>query len=63
LDIVVNKLLDFQGRDLACEENAQALEHLHHAREALMRRRRRREEQGVVGSQKPHQAEAGAFTS
>lgn len=56
LDIVVNRLLDFQGRDLACAENAEALEHLHLAREALLRRRRIREEQGVLNTQKPHQS-------
>lgn len=50
-----DKLLDFQGRDLACEENATALYHLDLAREALMNRRRRREIQGVLGQQSPHQ--------
>ncbi len=54
LDVVVDKLLAFQGRDLACEENAEALEHLHLAREALVRRRRHREEQGVINTQKAH---------
>ncbi len=56
IDVLVEKLLDFQGRDLACAENAEALEHLHFAREALVRRRRRREEQGVVNTQKPHES-------
>ncbi len=60
LDIVVNRLLDFQGRDLACEENDEALEHLHLAREALLRRRRAREEQGVLNTQKPHRTAAAA---
>lgn len=54
LEVVVNRLLDFQGRDLACAENAEALEHLHLAREALLRRRKLREEQGVINTQKPH---------
>lgn len=58
LEIVVNRLLDFQGRDLACEENAEALEHLHLAREAMLRRRRTREEQGVINTQKQHQTPA-----
>ena len=57
LEIVVNRLLDFQGRDLACAENAEALEHLHLAREALLKRRRIREQQGVINTQKPHQSE------
>ena len=56
IDVLVEKLQDFQGRDLACAENAEALEHLHFAREALVRRRRRREEQGVVNTQKPHES-------
>lgn len=54
LDLLVNKLLDFQGRDLACEENATALYHLDLAREALIARRRKREQQGVLGTAKPH---------
>ena len=54
IDVVVNKLLDFQGRDLACEENAIALHHLDLAREALMLRSRRRVQQGVVGTREKH---------
>ncbi|MCG9895200.1 MAG: hypothetical protein MH204_06970 [Fimbriimonadaceae bacterium] len=56
IDIVVNKLLDFQGRDLACEENATALYHLDMAREALQLRRRRREMQGLLGRQEKHRS-------
>lgn len=56
IDVAVDRLLDFQGRDLACEENAEALEHLYLAREALISRRRRREQQGVIWTQKPHQS-------
>lgn len=54
LEVVVTRLLDFQGRDLACAENAEALEHLHQAREALLKRRRTREQQGVINTQKAH---------
>lgn len=54
IDIVVEKLLDFQGRDLACEENATALYHLDLAREALLLRRRRREMQGLIGKRDKH---------
>jgi hypothetical protein len=54
IDVLVEKILDFQGRDLNCEENATALYHLDLAREALMLRRRRREQQGVIGKQKRH---------
>ncbi|MFM9873637.1 MAG: hypothetical protein ACKVQS_09265 [Fimbriimonadaceae bacterium] len=50
------KLLDFQGRELACEENATALYHLDLAREALMLRRRRREKQGILGSRAKHKS-------
>jgi hypothetical protein len=57
IDVLAQKLLDFQGRDLACEENAQALYHLDLAREALVLRRKRREAQGVMGRQEPHQPE------
>lgn len=54
IDIITQKLLDFQGRELACEENATALYHLQMAREALLLRRRRREQQGVLGERKTH---------
>jgi hypothetical protein len=63
IDVAVEKLLDFQGRDLGCEENAEALEHLYLAREALLRRRRLREEQGVVNTQKPHTSRSAANVS
>lgn len=56
LDILTTKLLDFQGRDLACEENASALMHLDLAREALLLRRRRREQQNVLGQPEKHRA-------
>lgn len=55
IDVLVDKLLDFQGRDLSCEENATALYHLDLAREALLLRRRRREQQGVLGSPQKHE--------
>lgn len=54
LEVVIQKLLDFQGRNLSCEENRIALEHLADAQEALLARRRRRECQGVVGLEKAH---------
>jgi hypothetical protein len=54
IDVLVEKLLDFQGRDLACEENATALYHLDLAREALLLRRRRRETQGILGQRVKH---------
>jgi len=57
IDVVVEKLLDFQGRDLSCEENATALYHLDLAREALLLRRRRRENQGLIGQRSKHAAE------
>ncbi|MBX3113365.1 MAG: hypothetical protein KF824_10955 [Fimbriimonadaceae bacterium] len=57
LDVIVEKLLDFQGRDLSCEENATALYHLDLAREALLLRRRRREMQGLIGKRDKHKSE------
>ncbi|MBV6502095.1 MAG: hypothetical protein AKCLJLPJ_00138 [Fimbriimonadales bacterium] len=54
IEILVQRLLDYQGREFACEENALALEHLEDAREALLLRRRRREEQGVYGRREKH---------
>lgn len=54
IEVLVQRLLDFQGRDLACEENATALYHLEAAREALLTRRRRRELQGVIATREAH---------
>lgn len=56
IEVLQDKLLDFQGRDLACEENATALYHLDLAREALLLRRRRREQQGLLGERKKHRS-------
>jgi hypothetical protein len=63
IDLLIKKLLDFQGRELACEENAEALNHLQQASEALVRRRRRREQQGVLGKREPHTSEERTPTS
>lgn len=60
IEVVIQKLLDFQGRDLACEENRIALEHLVDAQETLVARRRRREEQGVIATENPHESEDAA---
>lgn len=54
IEVLQNRLLDHQGRSLACEENAEALLHLELAREALVKRRRRREDQGVLDTDQPH---------
>ncbi|HJP83685.1 MAG TPA: hypothetical protein VJ835_09285 [Fimbriimonadaceae bacterium] len=63
IDVLVDRLLSFQGRDLACEENSEALEHLHFAREAMLVRRRRREQQGVLNTQKAHKSVDMAHTA
>lgn len=54
IEILQNRLLDHQGRSLACPENAEALQHLDLAREALLNRRRMREAQGVLNTAIPH---------
>lgn len=56
IEVLQERLLDHQGRDLACEENASALFHLEAAREALLLRRRRRDEQGVLNTARPHRS-------
>lgn len=63
IDHLIKKLLDFQGRALSCEENAEALNHLEEASEALVKRRRRRELQGVLGTRDRHEADAAATRS
>jgi len=57
IEVVIQKLLDFQGRNLSCEENRIALEHLSDAQEVLISRRRRREQQHVLGTPKKHTSE------
>ena len=63
IDRLIDKLLDFQGRALACEENAEALNHLGLASEALVKRRRRRENQQVLGTRETHMPDASAKRS
>lgn len=58
IEVLQNRLLDHQGRSLACEENAEALLHLELAREALVKRRRRREDQGVLDTPEKHSSSA-----
>ena len=54
VDCLVDKLIDFQGRIMACPENDSAIYHLGLAREALAQRRKLRERQGVLGTLVPH---------
>ncbi len=56
IEVIQDRLLDHQGRDLACEENAEALFHLEMAKEALVLRQRRREHQGVLNTPAQHEA-------
>ena len=59
IEVIQERLLDHQGRGLACEENATALFHLEAAREALLSRRSRRESQGVLNTPEPHESKPG----
>ena len=56
IELLQQRLLDHQGRGLACEENATALFHLQEAHDALLIRRRRRERQGVINTNKAHES-------
>lgn len=58
IEVLQERLLDHQGRSLACEENALALLHLEAAREALLLRERRRDQQGVLNTASPHRGES-----
>ncbi len=57
IEILQERLLDHQGRSLACEENARALFHLDAAREALLDRQNRRIAQGVLNTKERHASE------
>lgn len=63
IEVLQERLLDHQGRDLACEENATALYHLDMARDALLLRRRRREHQGVLNTKTRHASENAASSN
>ena len=56
IEVLQKRLLDHQGRGMACEENSTALFHLEAARDALILRRRRREQQGVLNTSSPHRS-------
>lgn len=56
LSMLEQKLHEFQSRELACEENVEAIHHLRLAREALELRHKRRVEQGLLGGRTPHQS-------
>lgn len=61
IEALQQRLLDHQGRQLACPENAEALFHLDAARDALLKRRRRREQQGVLNTAQTHESKEGEF--
>lgn len=54
IEIVYEKIRQYQYADLPCLENEQALHHLNLAKQALLERRRLRQEQGVINSMKQH---------
>ncbi|MCW5937309.1 MAG: hypothetical protein KIT11_08390 [Fimbriimonadaceae bacterium] len=54
IDVLIERLLDHQGRDMACKENEVALHHLQVAKEALLVRRRVREQQHVINTRQKH---------
>jgi hypothetical protein len=53
--IAMDRLEEYQKGPLACEENEDALHHLHAAVQALQSRIRRRQEQGVLNTMTPHE--------
>lgn len=56
VDVVIEQLIGFQARDLACSENEQAIYHLELAKKALLARRSLREQQGVINTMSPHES-------
>jgi hypothetical protein len=64
IELLQERLLDHQARNLACDENAEALMYLDKAHDALVVRRRRREKEGVLNTAKRHSSrDAPAVTS
>lgn len=62
IEVLQERLLDHQGRGLACEENAEALLYLDKAHDALLSRRRRREKEGVLNTPRPHSGRTASAT-
>ena len=54
LDLVTEKLEQYQSTPLACGENEEAINALHIAKDAMIRRRQRRMNQGVFHTLQPH---------
>jgi hypothetical protein len=54
IEIVAEKLRQYQYAELPCLENEQALHHLNQAKQALLERRRLRQDQGVINSKEAH---------
>ena len=54
IEIVAEKIRQYQYSNLPCLENEQALHYLNLAKKALLDRRRLRQEQGVIDSQQAH---------
>ena len=57
MDAAIFRLERYQRGELACRENAEALDALHRAKDALNRRRSRRVSQGVYNTYEPHRGE------
>ena len=58
IDVLTEKLWDFQARSMACPENDKAIYHLGLAKAALVSRRGAREQQGVLGTLAKHKSAA-----
>lgn len=57
LALAAEKLQEYQAGPLACEENAEALQAIAAALEAMKARQRRRREQGVLDTMQAHESE------
>jgi hypothetical protein len=54
IEVIVDKLRDYQRGQLACVENDEAMDHMELAKLALLRRRKLRQDQGVFDTLAPH---------
>lgn len=55
IDVLVERLAEFQNGDFSCRENALAITHLQEAQNWLYRRTMERRKQGVEGKNEKHQ--------
>jgi hypothetical protein len=56
IDLLIDKLRDYQVGNLACAENEETMDYLELAKLGQLRRRKLRQDQGVYNTLRPHES-------